>query len=87
VAETCQANIGLYLGGAVPVAESLARAFGCGDPATVTLRGGCVHGHVKEKRYCARHGVLDPDDAAWFCLDCAQAGHDCPVTVELVVTP
>lgn len=85
VSDTCQADMGLYLGGIVPVGESLAHNFGCTQPATVTLRAGCIHEHVKEKRYCADHGQVDPDDAVWFCRDCAELGHDCPVTPEVVV--
>ena len=81
---TCQADIGLYLGGAVPVDESVRNAWGCGEPATVTLRGGCIHEHIKTKQYCTEHGQLTPGDAVWFCRDCAEDGHDCPVVLEVV---
>lgn len=81
---TCQANVGLYLGGAVSVAASLAGSWGCGKPATVTLRGACVHEHVKVKHYCAEHGRVAPADAVWLCLECAELGHDCPVAVEVL---
>jgi hypothetical protein len=84
MADTCQADIGLYLGGAVPVDESLRNTVGCPEAATVTLRAGCVHEHVKEKRYCATHGQVHPADARWFCRECAEAGHDCPITPEVV---
>jgi hypothetical protein len=82
---TCQAETGLYLGGTVPVDESLAHAFGCDQPATVTLRAGCIHEHVREKRFCAGHGEVNPADALWFCRECAEAGHDCPI-MPVVVT-
>jgi hypothetical protein len=85
VSGICQADIGLYLGGAVPVDESLRNTFGCCEPATVTLRAGCVH--IKQKRYCAEHGQVDPADARWFCRECAEAGHDCPLTPEVVTGP
>lgn len=84
MSDTCQANIGLYLGGAISVEDSLRGTFGCTEPATVTLRAGCVHGHVKTKRYCVKHGQVDPADALWFCRECAEAGHDCPITPEVV---
>ena len=85
MSDTCQAIIGLYLGGAVSAGDALRGSWGCDEPATVTLRGGCIHEHVKAKRYCAKHGVVDPGNAAWFCRECAGAGHDCPVTPEVVV--
>lgn len=81
---TCQADIGLYLGGLIPVDESLRYNTGCTEPATVTLRAGCVHEHIKTKRFCARHGQVAPADAQWFCRECAELGHDCPITPEVV---
>jgi hypothetical protein len=81
---TCEANIGLYLGGAVNVKDSLAGSWGCPDDAAVTLRGACVNEHVKEKRFCAAHGQVSPADGIWLCLACAEAGHDCPMTVTVV---
>lgn len=81
---TCQAEIGLYLAGAVPVNESLRNAFGCTEPATVTLEAGCIHEHIKRKRYCAGHGQVDPDGGVWLCRECAEAGHDCPITPRVV---
>ncbi len=78
---TCEAKIGLY---ALPAGESLAGAQGCGEPATVTLRAGCVHEHVRERRYCARHGQVTPPDGVWLCLPCAELGHDCPLRPEVV---
>lgn len=83
-AGTCEAKVGLYLGGAVPVGESLAGAEGCPEPATVTLRAACVHEHVRERRYCAAHGQVQPPDGVWFCLPCAELGHDCPIRPEVV---
>lgn len=80
----CEARIGLRLGGAVPVGESLAGARGCPEPATVTLRAACACGHVRVKRYCAAHSVTVPADGVWLCLPCAEAGHDCPLTPEVV---
>jgi hypothetical protein len=68
---TCQATIGLYLGGAVGVEASLAGAEGCPLPATV-------------KRFCARHGNTRPTDGVWLCLPCAELGHDCPLRPEVV---
>jgi hypothetical protein len=79
---TCQANIGWYAG--MDVTESLARSWGCPDQATVTLRGACVHEHVKQKQFCAKHGQVSPADGVWLCLSCAETGHDCPMTVEAV---
>ena len=84
VADACEANVGLYLGGAVSVEASLAGSWGCPEPATVTLRAGCVHEHVREKRYCAHHGQTQPTDGVWLCLACAELGHDCPVRPEIV---
>ena len=81
---SCQADIGFYLGGAVPVAVSLANAWGCDQPATVTLRAGCVHEHVKTKRYCAEHGRTVLPDGVWLCRECAEAGHDCPIAPEVI---
>ena len=77
----CQARVGWY---DRPPAESLAGAWGCPDEATVTLRGTCVHEHVREKSFCAAHGRLDPADAVWLCASCAEAGHDCPMAVTVV---
>jgi hypothetical protein len=85
MADTCQAIIGLYLGGAVPPSESLANSWGCTEPATVTLRAACVHEHVREKRYCAMHGQEVPANAVRFCLPCAELGHDCPVMLAAEV--
>jgi hypothetical protein len=82
----CQACTGPWFNGAVPIEDSLARARGCSRPATVTLRGGCVHEHVKEKRYCGEHGQVESPAAAWFCLECADLGHDCPVTPVVVTS-
>lgn len=82
--DTCEAKISLYLGGAVTARASLAGAQGCPEPATVTLRAGCVHEHVREKRFCARHGVISPADGVWLCLPCAELGHDCPIRPEVV---
>ena len=89
MADICQADIGLYLGGAVPVEESLRNTVGCTVPATVTLRAGCVHEHITEKRYCAHHSNVNPPDGVWLCLTCAELGHDCPIQPEVVaaVTP
>ena len=84
---TCEANIGLYLGGAVSVATSLAGSWGCPDRATVALRGTCVHEHVREKQFCAGHSQVAPDDGVWLCLACAEMGHDCPMTVQPVTAP
>jgi hypothetical protein len=50
----------------------------------VTLRAGCVHEHVREKRFCARHGQVQPPDGVWLCLPCAELGHDCPLRPEVV---
>ena len=82
--DMCEAKVGLYLGGTVGVGASLAGAEGCGEPATVTLRAGCVHEHVRTKRYCARHGQVTPPDGVWLCLPCAEPGHDCPLRPEVV---
>lgn len=81
---TCEAVVGLYLGGAVSVGASLADSWGCPEPATVTLRAACVHEHVREKRFCDRHGQVDPGDAVWLCHPCAELGHDCPLRPEVV---
>ncbi len=81
---TCEAVVGLYLGGTVSTEASLAGAEGCLEPATVTLRAACVHEHVREKRFCDRHGQAQPADAVWLCLPCAEAGHDCPLRPEVV---
>jgi hypothetical protein len=81
MAETCEAAIGwMHL----PAPEALAGSWGCPELAMVTLRAGCVHEHITERRYCARHGQLAPPDAKWFCRKCAEAGHDCPVLPQLV---
>lgn len=82
---TCETGIGLYLAGAVPVEASLRGSWNCGKPATMTIRAGCVHEHVREKRVCAEHGQANPAGAVWFCRACAELGHDCPVTPEVVV--
>jgi hypothetical protein len=82
--DMCEAKVGLYLGGTVSVGASLAGAEGCAEPATVTLRAGCVHEHVREKRFCARHGQVAPPDGVWLCLPCAELGHDCPLRPEVV---
>jgi hypothetical protein len=82
--DMCEAKIGLYLGGAVPVGASLAGAQGCPEPATVTLRAACVHEHVREKRFCAVHGNTQPPDGVWLCLPCAELGHDCPLRPEVL---
>ena len=81
---TCDAKIGLYLDGAASTAASLAGAEGCSEPATVALRAGCVHEHVREKRFCAEHGQVEPADGVWLCLPCAEVGHDCPLRPEVV---
>jgi hypothetical protein len=78
---TCEAIIGL---GTVPLAESLAGASGCPEPATVTLRSGCIHEHMREGRFCAAHGAIDPADGVWLCLACAELGHDCPIIPVVV---
>jgi hypothetical protein len=83
-AGTCEARTGLHLGGLVDTATSLAGAWGCPEPATVTLRAACVHEHVREKRFCAGHGVINPADGVWLCLPCAELGHDCPVSPQVV---
>ena len=80
----CEANVGLYLGGAISVEDSLAGSWGCPDPATVTLRAGCAHEHVREKRFCRAHGQVQPTDGVWLCLPCAELGHDCPLRPEVV---
>lgn len=82
--DTCQATIGLNHP-AIPSRMSLAGSWGCTEPATVTLRAGCVHEHVKQKRFCAVHGQPQPGIAVWLCLECAEAGHDCAL-VPVVVT-
>ena len=84
-AGTCEAKIGLYLGGAVSVEASLAGSRGCPEPATVTLRAACIHEHVREKRFCTRHGSTQPPDGVWLCLACAELGHDCPVRPEVLL--
>lgn len=84
---TCQAEIGLYLDGAVGPTESFAAATGCTEPATVTLESRCARGHFRRKRLCAEHGQLSPPDGKWFCGPCAELGHDCPVTPQLVTDP
>jgi hypothetical protein len=86
MADTCQADIGLYLGGTVPVDVSLKGSWGCDQPATVTLRAGCVHEHVKAKRYCAEHGRVNPSNGVWLCRECAELGHDCPIRPEVVAS-
>lgn len=82
--DVCEVSIGLYLGGAVAAGDSLDGSWGCPEPAAVTLRAACVHGHVRVKRFCARHGVTVPPDGVWMCLPCAEAGHDCPLRPEVV---
>lgn len=81
MAGTCQARVGPYAG---PVTESLTGAEGCTEPATVTIAATCACGHPRSGRYCPRHGELAPPDAVWRCAACAQAGHDCPMTPEVV---
>ena len=70
----CEANVGLYLGGAVSVGDSLAGSWGCPEPATVTLRAGCVHEHVREKRFCARHGQVQPPTACGCACPAPSSG-------------
>jgi len=81
VTGTCQSARGLYLGGAIPVGVSLGTIEGCAEAATVTMRGRCACGHDREKRYCAGHGQVHPPDGVWLCRECADAGHDCPITI------
>lgn len=80
---TCQADVGAYILGPIPLAGSLRHNTGCTEPATVTLRAGCVHEHIREKRFCAFHGQVNPDSADWFCRECAELGHECPITPEV----
>lgn len=80
---TCQADVGEYTD-VIPLAESLRLNTGCTEPATVTLRAECACKHTREKRFCAFHGQVDPDCADWFCRTCAELGHECPLTPEVV---
>lgn len=82
--DICGAWIGPVLDAAIDVGVSLALAVGCTEPATVTLRGACIHEHVRQNRYCAKHGLVAPPDGVWLCRECAELGHDCPLTVEVV---
>lgn len=82
---TCEARIGLHLGGAIGPAESLAGSWGCPEPATVTLRAACVHEHVRSKRLCVTHAMINPVDGVWLCQACAELGHDCPITPEVLL--
>jgi hypothetical protein len=81
MADTCEARTGWY---SLPAEQSLAGSWGCDQPATVSLRAGCVHEHVMTRRCCAEHGQVRPADAQWFCKSCAELGHDCPITPEVV---
>lgn len=81
MADTCQSLIGSYL---LPPAQSLADSRGCDQPAVVTLRAGCVHEHIKIRRYCAEHGQPDLVAGQWICRECAALGHDCPTEPEVV---
>lgn len=71
----------------VPVAESWADRWPCGEPAAVTLQIGCIHEHLAERQACSVHASPAEHDAVAMCRACAELGHDCPVTITIIVSP
>ena len=57
----------------------------CGLPGQ-RMRRGCVHEHIAEVGACEFH---IRDIAHGYCITCAEAGHECPVTLQPIteVTP
>jgi hypothetical protein len=57
----------------------------CGRPSAGLYRAVCAHGHVRERRLCARHA--SSEEGLW-CRDCfeldGEAAHVCDVTPVLV---
>lgn len=57
----------------------------CREEATVKVRGGCQHEHVKERVLCPWHAEdLLRSDTRARCGECDELGHDCKVIAEVI---
>jgi hypothetical protein len=55
----------------------------CGERGTAVYDYECAHGHVKRRVNCEFH---EPEPGMAGCIDCRNAGHECPLTAR-EVTP